>query len=68
VEAALIPAQIPDDPIEAVIEVVVDEPTAANVFVVGSGWGDGTYATYVGRAADGRITSFVTDFGVVPVG
>jgi Protein of unknown function (DUF4241) len=67
VEAAFIPAHIPDDPIEAVIEAVVDEPTAANVFVVGSGWGDGAYATYIGRAADGRITSFVTDFRVVPL-
>ncbi|GAA1858587.1 DUF4241 domain-containing protein [Asanoa iriomotensis] len=66
VEDALIPAQIPDDPVEAVIVVVADEDTGANVYVVGSGWGDGAYATYVGRTADGRITSFVTDFSVLP--
>ncbi|GIJ28954.1 NIPSNAP family protein [Micromonospora qiuiae] len=32
---------------------------------VGSGRGDGVYATHVGRTADGRLASFVTDFRVV---
>jgi hypothetical protein len=68
VDAVFIPAQIPDDPIEAVITAVVEEQTAANLYVVGSGWGDGVYATYVGRTKDGRIASFVTDFRVVPLG
>jgi hypothetical protein len=68
VDSVFIPAQIPDDPIEAVISAVVDERTAVNVYVVGSGWGDGLYATYVGRTEDGRIASFVTDFRVVPLG
>ncbi|GAA2522871.1 DUF4241 domain-containing protein [Pilimelia columellifera] len=68
VEDVFIPAQIPDDPIEAVIAAVVEESTGANVYVVGSGWGDGVYATYVGRTGDGRIASFVTDFQVAPVG
>jgi hypothetical protein len=67
VEDVFIPAQIPDDPIEAVIAAVVDERTAANVYVVGSGWGDGVYATHVGRTEDGRIASFVTDFRVMPL-
>ncbi|MEV4517214.1 DUF4241 domain-containing protein [Dactylosporangium sp. NPDC049525] len=66
-DEVFIPAQIPDDPIEAVIGAVIDEPTAANVYVVGAGWGDGRYATYVGRAEDGQITTFVTDFRVVPL-
>jgi hypothetical protein len=66
-DEVFIPAQIPDDPIEAVIGAVVDEPTGANVYVVGAGWGDGRYATYVGRAEDGQITTFVTDFRVVPL-
>lgn len=66
VDAVFIPAQISVDPIEAVMTAVVEERTAANVYVVGSGWGDGVYATYVGRTDDGRITSFVTDFRVVP--
>jgi Protein of unknown function (DUF4241) len=65
-EEAFIPAQIPEDPIEAVIAAVVDAPTGANVYVVGSGWGDGVYATYIGRTAAGDISSFVTDFRVVP--
>ncbi|GAA2861336.1 hypothetical protein Acy02nite_57840 [Actinoplanes cyaneus] len=67
IEDTFIPAQIPHDPIEAVIAAVVDERTAANVYVVGSGWGDGAYATYVGRTEDGRIASFVTDFRVIPL-
>jgi hypothetical protein len=67
IEEAFIPAQIPDDPIEAVIAAVVDDDTAANVYIVGSGWGDGVYATYVGRAEDGRIAGFVTDFRVIPL-
>ena len=67
VEEAFVPAQIPVDPIEAVIAAVVDKDTAANVYVVGSGWGDGVYATYVGRTKDGRVASFVTDFRVIPL-
>jgi uncharacterized protein DUF4241 len=66
VEDTFIPAQIPLDPIEAVISAVVDAVTGANIYVVGSGWGDGSYPTYVGHTADQRITSFVTDFNVVP--
>jgi hypothetical protein len=66
IDEVFIPAQIPLDPIEAVIGAVVDEATDANVFVVGSGWGDGSYATYIGRTASGSISSFVTDFRVLP--
>lgn len=67
IDATFIPAQVPNDPVEAVIATVVDEITGANVYVVGSGWGDGVYATYVGWTADGGISSFVTDFGVLPI-
>ena len=49
IEEVSIPAKVPPDPIEAVIGATVDEFTTANVYVVGSGWGDGTYATYIGR-------------------
>ncbi|XVV13822.1 DUF4241 domain-containing protein [Actinoplanes sp. CA-131856] len=45
---------------------VTDESTGANVISVSTGWGDGVYPTYIGYAADGGITSFVTDFLVVP--
>ncbi|WUJ20443.1 DUF4241 domain-containing protein [Micromonospora sp. NBC_00389] len=62
VDEVFIPAQVPEHPIDAVVTAVVEEQTGANVYVVGSGWGDGVYATYVGRTAEGRIASFVTDF------
>jgi hypothetical protein len=67
VEDTFIPAQIPHDPIEAVIAAVVEERTAANVYVVGSGWGDGVYATYVGSTKDRRMAGFLTDFRVIPL-
>jgi Protein of unknown function (DUF4241) len=67
IEETFIPAQVPLDPIEAVIVATVDEHTGANVFVVGSGWGDGSYATYTSRTSDGTISSFVTDFRVLPI-
>lgn len=51
----------------AQLAVVVEERTGANVYVVGSGWGDGVYATYIGRTAEGDMASFVTDFRVVPL-
>jgi hypothetical protein len=44
-----------------IIQSVTDQPVivlVANVYVVGSGYGDGVYATYVGR----------TDFRVIPLG
>jgi hypothetical protein len=66
IDEAFIPAKIPLDPIEAVSAATADEETGANVYVVGSGWGDGCYATYLGRTADGNISSFVTDFRVLP--
>jgi hypothetical protein len=65
-DETFIPAQIPEDPIEAVISAVVDEVTGANLYVVGSGWGDGVYPTYVGRTSDGAISTFVTTFNVLP--
>jgi hypothetical protein len=66
IDEAFISAQIPLDPIDAVRVAIADEPTGANVYVVGSGWGDGCYATYVSWTADGRISSWVTDFRVLP--
>ncbi len=59
-----IPAQVPPAP--AAIDAITDEATEANVITVSSGWGDGIYPTFVGRAADGHVTAFVTDFMVIP--
>jgi len=59
-----IPAQVPPAP--APVDAITDESTGANVIIVSSGWGDGVYPTFVGRAADGQVTAFVTDFMVIP--
>lgn len=59
-----IPAQVPPAP--AAVGAITDEPTGANVITVSSGWGDGTYPTFIGYAADGKVASYVTNFLVVP--
>ncbi|MEU5961196.1 DUF4241 domain-containing protein [Micromonospora parva] len=66
VEEVFIPAELPSSPVPGLISAVLDEVSGANVVTVASGWGDGCYGTWIGRAADGRVTSFVTDFMVVP--
>ncbi|MDI6105685.1 DUF4241 domain-containing protein [Actinoplanes sp. NEAU-A12] len=63
-EDVYIPARAAPGP--APIDAITDEATGANVIVVSSGWGDGVYPTFVGYAADGSITGFVTDFLVIP--
>jgi hypothetical protein len=68
VEDVYIPAGIPLAPVPGVAGAVTDEPTGANVILVSSGWGDGAYPTFVGYAAPGEVSSFVTDFMVVPAG
>jgi hypothetical protein len=66
-DATYIPAQHPAAPVPGgIISSVTDEPTGANVTVVSSGWGDGAYPTFIGYTASGAITSFVTDFMVIP--
>jgi hypothetical protein len=53
-------------PAPGAIDAVTDGAAGANVTIVNSGWGDGVYPTFVGYAADGSVTGFVTDFLVVP--
>ncbi|GAA2357232.1 hypothetical protein Cme02nite_50810 [Catellatospora methionotrophica] len=36
------------------------------MITVSSGWGDGIYPTFIGYAAEGKVTSYVTDFLVIP--
>jgi hypothetical protein len=66
-DATYIPAQIPVAPVPGgIYTAVTDEPTGANVTVVASGWGDGLYPTFIGYAPSGAVSSFITDFMVVP--
>ncbi|MFG1915799.1 DUF4241 domain-containing protein [Micromonospora sp. NPDC048898] len=58
--------RLPSSPVPGLITAVLDEASGANVVTVATGWGDGCYGTWIGRADDGRVTSFVTDFMVVP--
>ncbi|MEU8179927.1 DUF4241 domain-containing protein [Micromonospora sp. NPDC049047] len=66
IEEVFIPAELPASPVRGLITAVLDEASGANVVTVATGWGDGCYGTWIGRTADGRVTSFVTDFMVVP--
>ncbi|WFE50616.1 DUF4241 domain-containing protein [Micromonospora sp. WMMD1155] len=66
VEEVFIPTELPSSPVPGLITAVLDEASGANLVIVTSGWGDGCYGTWIGRTADGRVTSFVTDFMVVP--
>ncbi|MEU8084504.1 DUF4241 domain-containing protein [Micromonospora sp. NPDC049101] len=66
VEQVFIPDRLPSSPVPGLITAVLDEASGANVVTVATGWGDGCYGTWIGRAVDGRVTSFVTDFMVVP--
>jgi Protein of unknown function (DUF4241) len=68
VENVYIAAQLPEWPVPGAAGAVTDEPSGANVILVSSGWGDGAYPTFIGYAATGEVSSFVTDFMVVPAG
>jgi hypothetical protein len=68
VEDVYIPDRIPEWPVPGAAGAVTDEPSGANVILVSSGWGDGAYPTFIGYAATGEVSSFVTDFMVLPAG
>ncbi|SNY29509.1 DUF4241 domain-containing protein [Paractinoplanes atraurantiacus] len=64
-EAVFIADELPPPP--SALGGITDKPTGANVISVSTGWGEGVYPTYIGYAADGEPTSYVTDFLVTPV-
>ncbi|MEV6595925.1 DUF4241 domain-containing protein [Actinoplanes sp. NPDC051346] len=63
VEQAFLPE--PSPPAPGALHAITHPPTGANVVAVCTGWGDGDYATFIGRTARGDVASFVTDFRVI---
>ena len=43
------------------------DESGQNIIMFSTGWGDGTYPTYIGYDATGTVTSFVTDFLVLDI-
>lgn len=66
VEQVYLPRPLPAEPAPGYVSAVTDEETGANVAVVGSGWGDGLYPTFILRDEHGAVTGFVTDFMLFP--
>ena len=60
---AAMPGKTLSDPLTA--SVVVDDTTSANVVAFASGFGDGSYPSYAGLDAAGRVVVVVTDFGIL---
>ena len=66
VDEVLIPVDVVETTVPGLLAAEVDEATGETMVQVTSGWGDGMYGTWLGRAADGSLACFVTDFMVVP--
>ncbi|NJQ04118.1 DUF4241 domain-containing protein [Streptomyces lonarensis] len=58
------PAGEPPEPADDPVTLPVGEDEHA-VVAFSTGWGDGAYATWTGRAADGSIACFLTDFSTM---
>ncbi len=43
-----------------------DLESGTNLIAYHSGWGDGAYPTWIGRAADGDVVCFVADMLLMP--
>lgn len=60
---AAMPGKSLADPITA--SVMVDDTMGTNVVAFASGFGDGSYPSYVGFDGDGQVVVVLTDFGVL---
>ncbi|GAB3707409.1 DUF4241 domain-containing protein [Amycolatopsis oliviviridis] len=69
-DAAALPEEVDDDLMEKFAEVdphvdITPEGAEGNIIAFATGWGDGSYPTWIGRAADGTPVCFVTDMLVL---
>ncbi|KZB81988.1 DUF4241 domain-containing protein [Amycolatopsis regifaucium] len=69
-DAAALPEKVDDDFIERFTEVkphldLTLDGVDGNIILFNAGWGDGSYPTWIGRAADGTLACFVTDMLVL---
>ncbi|WP_410577445.1 DUF4241 domain-containing protein [Amycolatopsis sp. lyj-108] len=69
-DATALPEEVDDDLIERFAEAdphvdITLDGVEGNIIAFSTGWGDGSYPTWIGRAADGTPVSFVTDMLVL---
>ncbi|MFK0243556.1 DUF4241 domain-containing protein [Amycolatopsis azurea] len=69
-DADALPDEVDDDLMERFAEVdphvdITPEGADGNIIAFATGWGDGSYPTWIGRAADGTLVCFVTDMLVL---
>ncbi|KFU82939.1 Protein of unknown function [Amycolatopsis lurida] len=69
-DAAALPEEMGDELLEKFEEVdpyidVTPDGAEGNIIAFTTGWGDGSYPTWIGRAADGTPVCFVTDMLVL---
>jgi len=51
---------------DAITAPMSDLESGTNLIAYHSGWGDGAYPTWIGRAAGGRVTCFIADMLLMP--
>jgi len=69
-DADALPDEVDDDLMERFAEVdphvdITPDGADGNIIAFATGWGDGSYPTWIGRAADGALVCFVTDMLVL---